>query len=53
MTLIGADNDFALIAALFIIAGGAFLAERTRVGAHLTGAGSAMRAAILAVNLRA
>ncbi|MBT8108737.1 MAG: DUF819 family protein [Gammaproteobacteria bacterium] len=52
MTLIGADNDFALMAALFVIAGGAFLAERTRIGSHLTGAVIAILAAILAANLR-
>jgi uncharacterized membrane protein len=52
MSLIGADNDFALIAALFVIAGGAFLAERTRIGSHLTGAVIAILAAILAANLR-
>ena len=38
MTLISADNSIALMAALFVIAGGAFLAERTRIGSHLTGA---------------
>jgi uncharacterized membrane protein len=38
MTLISPDNDFALMAALFVIAGGAFLAEKTRIGSHLTGA---------------
>ena len=52
MSLIDADNDFALIAALFVIAGGAFLAERTRIGSHLTGAVIAILAAILAANLR-
>ncbi len=51
MTLIGADNDFALMAALFVIAGAAFLAERTRIGAHLTGAVIAILAAIAAANL--
>ena len=52
MTLISPDNDFALMAALFVIAGGAFLAERTRIGSHLTGAVIAILAAILAANLR-
>lgn len=52
MTLISADNDLAIMAALFIIAGGGFLAERTRVGAHLTGAVVAILAAIVAANLR-
>jgi uncharacterized membrane protein len=52
MTLISPDNDLALMAALFVIAGGAFLAERTRIGSHLTGAVIAILAAILAANLR-
>jgi len=52
MTLISPDNDFALMAALFVIAGGAFLAERTRFGAHLSGAVIAILAAIAAANLR-
>jgi len=51
MTLISADNDFALMASLFVIAGGAFLAERTKFGAHLTGAVIAILAAIAAANL--
>ncbi|MBT8094686.1 MAG: DUF819 family protein [Gammaproteobacteria bacterium] len=52
MTLISADNDFAIMAVLFVIAGAAFLAERTRIGAHLTGAVIAILAAIVAANLR-
>jgi uncharacterized membrane protein len=52
MTLIGPENDFALMAALFVIAGGAFLAEKTRFGSHLTGAVIAILAAIAAANLR-
>jgi uncharacterized membrane protein len=52
MTLIGVDNDFALMAALFVIAGGAFLAEKTRFGSHLTGAVIAILAAIAAANMR-
>lgn len=52
MTLISAENDFALMAALFVIAGAAFLAERTRFGAHLSGAVIAILAAIAAANLR-
>jgi uncharacterized membrane protein len=52
MTLISADNDFAIMAVLFVIAGGSFLAERTKVGAHLTGAVIAILAAIIAANLR-
>jgi uncharacterized membrane protein len=52
MTLIGADNDFAIMAILFVIAGGAFLAEKTRIGSHLTGAVIAILVAIAAANLR-
>ena len=52
MTLIGSGNDFALMAALFVIAGSAFLAEKTRIGAHLTGAVIAILAAIAVANLR-
>jgi uncharacterized membrane protein len=52
MTLINADNDFALMAVMFIIAGTSFLAERTRIGSHLTGAVIAILAAIAAANLR-
>ena len=52
MTLIGADNDFGLMAVLFLIAGGAFLAEKTRIGSHLTGAVIAILVAIVAANLR-
>jgi uncharacterized membrane protein len=50
--LIAADNDFGLMAALFVIAGGAFLAEKTKVGAHLTGTVIAILAAIAATNLK-
>jgi uncharacterized membrane protein len=52
MTLISPDNDFALMAALFVIAGGAFLAEKTRIGSHLTGAVIAILAAIAAANMK-
>ena len=52
MTLISADNSFAIMAVLFVIAGGAFLAEKTRIGSHLTGAVIAILAAIAAANLR-
>ena len=52
MTLISPDNNFALMAALFVIAGAAFLAEKTRIGSHLTGAVIAILAAIAASNLR-
>jgi uncharacterized membrane protein len=52
MTLISPDNNFALMAALFVIAGASFLAEKTRIGSHLTGAVVAILAAIAAANLR-
>ena len=52
MTLISADNHFALMAALFVIAGASFLAERTRIGSHLTGAVIAILVAIAAANLK-
>lgn len=52
MTLISPDNDLALMAALFTISGAAFLAEKTRIGSHLTGAVIAILAAIVAANLR-
>lgn len=52
MTLISPDNHFALMAVLFVIAGASFLAERTRIGSHLTGAVVAILAAIAAANLR-
>lgn len=52
MTLVNPDNDFALMAVLFSIAAVAFLAEKTRVGAHLTGAVIAILSAIAAANLR-
>ena len=52
MTLISPDNDLALMAVLFVIAGVAFLAEKTRIGAHVTGAVIAILAAIAIANLR-
>ncbi len=52
MTLIAPDNHFALMAVLFGIAGASFVAEKTRIGAHLTGAVIAILAAIAAANLR-
>lgn len=52
MTLISAENDFAIMAVLFVIAGGAFLAEKTKIGSHLTGAVIAILVAIAAANLR-
>lgn len=52
MTLISPENNFAMMAALFVIAGASFLAEKTRIGSHLTGAVIAILAAIAAANLR-
>ena len=52
MSLISPDNDLALMAVLFVIAGVAFLAEKTRVGSHLTGAVIAILSAIAVANLR-
>jgi len=52
MTLISPDNDLALMAVLFVIAGVAFLAEQTRIGSHLTGAVIAILSAIAIANLR-
>ena len=52
MTLISPENNFAMMAALFVIAGASFLAEKTRIGSHLTGAVVAILAAIAAANLR-
>ncbi len=51
MSLISPDNDFALMAILFLIAGGAFLAEKTRIGAQLTGAVIAILTSIAVANL--
>ena len=51
MSLIDPGNDFGLMAVLFLIAGGSFLAERTKVGSHLTGAVIAILSAIAAANL--
>ena len=51
MPLIAPDQHLALMGALFAIAGLGFLAERTRVGAHFTGAVIAILGAILAANL--
>ena len=51
MSLIPADNNMAVMAALFAIAAIGFLAERTRIGAHLTGAVIAILGAIVASNL--
>lgn len=52
MSLISPDNDLALMAVLFAIAGLAFLAEKTRIGSHLTGAVIAILSAIAVANLR-
>jgi len=52
MTLISPDNHFSLMAVLFLIAGAAFLGEKTRIGSHLTGAVIAILMAIAAANLR-
>ena len=52
MTLISPDNDLALMAVLFVIAGAAFLAEKTRIGSHVTGAVIAILSAIAIANLR-
>lgn len=51
MSLIPADNHFATFAAIMVIAGLAFLLERTRAGAQLTGAVLAILLAIAAANL--
>ncbi|MDX1571106.1 MAG: DUF819 family protein [Xanthomonadales bacterium] len=50
--MISPENDLALMAVLFGIAGASFLAEKTRIGAHLTGAVVAILAAIAAANLK-
>jgi uncharacterized membrane protein len=52
MSLIPADNNLAVMAALFMIAGAGFLMEKTRIGALLTGAVWAIFIAILASNLK-
>ncbi|SDY83669.1 DUF819 family protein [Nitrosomonas sp. Nm33] len=51
ISLISADNHFAIMAALFAIATLAILAERTRIGAQLTSANIAILAAIIAANV--
>ncbi|MCR8923716.1 DUF819 family protein [Dasania sp. GY-MA-18] len=51
MSLISAENAMAVMAALFVIAGLGFVAEKTRVGAQLTGAVIAIVTAIAAANL--
>jgi uncharacterized membrane protein len=52
MSLISPDNHIAIMAGLFSLAGMAFLLERTRIGANLTGAVIAILGAILASNLK-
>jgi uncharacterized membrane protein len=52
MSLIPADNNLAVMAALFMIAGAGFLMEKTRIGALLTGAVWAIFIAIIASNLK-
>ncbi|WP_430228992.1 DUF819 domain-containing protein [Nitrosomonas communis] len=49
--MIPADNHFAIMAALFVIATFALLAERTRVGALLTSAVIAILTAIITANV--
>ena len=51
MSFIPADNHMAVMAALFAIAALGFLAEKTRIGALLTGAVVAILGAIAASNL--
>ena len=51
MSLLPPDNHMAVMASLFVIAGAAFLLERTRIGSNLTGAVIAILGAILAANL--
>ena len=51
MSLIQADNHMAVMAALFVIAAIGFLAEKTRIGALLTGAVIAILLAIVASNI--
>jgi uncharacterized membrane protein len=51
MSLISPDNHIAVTASLFAIAGLGFLAERTRLGAQLTGAVVAILGAIAASNI--
>lgn len=51
MTLIPTDNNHAIFAALMLISGIAFLLERTRLGAQLTGAVIAILLAIACANV--
>ena len=52
MSLIPADNNLAVMAALFVIASLGFVLEKTRYGALVTGAVWAIFIAILASNLK-
>ena len=52
MTLVAADSHLAVMAGLFVISAAAFLLEKTRIGAQLSGAVIAILGAILASNLR-
>jgi uncharacterized membrane protein len=51
VSLIAPDAHLAVMAGLFAVSGAAFLLERTRWGAHLSGAVIAILGAILAANL--
>lgn len=51
VSLIDPDNDIALMAVLFAIAGAAFVAEKSRIGAQLTGAVIAILGAIAVANV--
>ena len=51
MSLISPENAMAVMAALFVIAGLGFVGEKTKIGAHLTGAVIAIVTAIAAANL--
>ncbi len=51
MSLISPDNHLAVMAALAVIAGAAFLLERTRIGGNLTAAVIAILASIALANL--
>ena len=51
MSIIAPDNHFAVFTALMVISGAAFLLERTRVGAAVTGTVIVILLAIIAANL--
>jgi len=51
MTLIAPENHFAIFAALMVISGAAFLLERTRIGATITGTVIVILLAIAAANV--